>query len=122
MRLTRRTLLGSVAAASAVPLLPARADTPVLKIGVLNDMSGTYRDVSGPTSVACVKQAVEDFGASGKGFDVQVLVGDHQNKPDVGATIARQWCDRDGVDMIVDVPTSSVALAVATVAKEKNKV
>ncbi len=123
MHITRRGFVSSAALASALPLKGLRAQgKPALKIGVLNDMSGTYRDVSGPGSVACVRQAVQDFGVSGKGFTVDVLVGDHQNKPDVGVSITRQWFDRDGVDVIVDVPTSSVALAVANVAREKNKV
>ncbi len=125
MTITRRTMLGSVTAAMATaPSLapqPARAQRPVLKIGVLTDLSGPLRDISGPTSVACTKQAVEDFGVSGKGFDVEVIVADHQNKADIGANIARTWFDRDGVDMITDVPNSSVALAVAQVAKDKNK-
>jgi branched-chain amino acid transport system substrate-binding protein len=116
--------MGSAALAAAMaPLSRARAQgKPVFKIGVLNDQSGPYRDVSGPVSVACAKQAVEEFAATPRDFDIQVLAGDHQNKPDIGAGIARQWFDRDGVDMIIDVPTSSVALAVAAVAKEKNKV
>ena len=108
MILNRRTLL---AAAAAVPLIrPARAQAGTIRIGVLNDQSGVYRDISGPTSVACVRQAIEEFGS--KGFQVEVLVGDHQNKTDIGATIARQWIDRDGVDMIIDVANSGVALAV----------
>jgi len=118
MILNRRTLL---AAAAAVPLIrPARAQAGVVKIGVLNDQSGVYRDISGPTSVACVRQAIEEFGS--KGFQVEVLVGDHQNKTDIGATIARQWIDRDGVDMIIDVANSGVALAVNGVCKEKDRV
>ena len=107
MFLSRRTLLGSALAAGAVPRLGA-AQTPTIKIGVLNDMSGPYRDDGGPTGVVCTKQALIDFGIPGKGWDVEVLAADHQNKPDVGASIARQWIDRDGVDAIVDVPTSSV--------------
>ncbi|MBV9775575.1 MAG: ABC transporter substrate-binding protein [Acetobacteraceae bacterium] len=123
MPVTRRGLIGTAALASALPPRMLRAQgKPAIKIGVLNDMSGTYRDVSGPGSVACVRQAIQDFGGSGKDFTVDVLVGDHQNKPDVGVSITRQWFDRDGVDMVVDVPTSSVALAVANVAREKNKV
>jgi branched-chain amino acid transport system substrate-binding protein len=81
-------------------------------------MSGTYRDISGPYGVACTKQAVAEFG--NKGFNIEVINADHQNKPDVGAALARQWYDQ-GVDLILDVPTSSVGLAVAGVAKEKNK-
>ncbi|MFC3677849.1 ABC transporter substrate-binding protein [Ferrovibrio xuzhouensis] len=94
----------------------------VIKIGVLNDQSGLYADVSGPGGTWAAKQAVEDFGAAKKGMKVEVVFGDHQNKPDVGSNIARQWYDVDHVDMIVDVPTSSVALAINQITKEKNKV
>ena len=88
----------------------ARAQgSQVIRIGVLTDMSGPYRDTTGPDSVDLTQQAVQDFGS--RGFQVEVLQGDHQNKPDVGASIARQWFDQ-GVDGVVDVPTSSVALAV----------
>ncbi|MBW6397432.1 ABC transporter substrate-binding protein [Roseomonas sp. HJA6] len=117
---TRRQLLASGAAAATIaPLSRARAQANTVKIGVLTDMSGTYRDNTGPTSVACTKEAVVEFGAS-HGFAVEVLDADHQNKPDVGANIARQWYDQ-GVDLILDVPTSSVGLAVNQIAKEKNK-
>ena len=85
-------------------------------------MSGTYQNVTGPTSVVCCKQALEDFGVSGKGLNVEVINADHQNKPDLAVSISRQWFDRDGVDMILDVTTSSVALAGQSVVKEKNKV
>src|SRR3954462_8339562 len=123
MTISRRTLLGTATAAAAVPLVRARAQgAPVVKIGVLNDQSGPYLNTGGPTSVICCKQALEDFGVSGKGLNVEVITADHQNKPDLAVSIARQWCDRDGVDMILDVPTSSVALAVQGVAREKNKV
>ncbi len=122
MQISRRTLLGATAAIIPLAAAPrARATDSVIKIGVLNDQSGPYRDVSGLNSVACVKRAIQDFGASSKGFSVEVLSADHQNKPDVGAGIARQWFDRDGVDMIIDVPTSSVGLAVASVCREKNR-
>lgn len=94
----------------------------VIKIGVLNDQSGLYADVSGPGGTWAAKQAVEDFGADKKGMKVEVIFGDHQNKPDVGSNIARQWYDVDHVDVIVDVPTSSVALAINQITKEKNKV
>lgn len=114
--LTRRAVL---AAASALPVAARAQARPVVKIGVLSDMSGPYRDTSGPGSVACVRQAVRQFQPAG--FDVQVLMADHQNKPDAGAAIARQWFDQDGVDVIMDVPTSSVALAVNSIAREKNK-
>jgi branched-chain amino acid transport system substrate-binding protein len=120
MEMSRRLLLGSAAALAALPTRRARADAnKIIRIGVLNDQSGPYRDTGGQTSVACTKQAVAEFAA--QGFDVDVIYADHQNKPDIGAGIARQWCDRDGVDMIIDVPTSSVALAVASVCKEKDK-
>ncbi len=122
MILNRRELLATAAAAPVAAALarPARAQAGVIKIGVLNDQSGVYRDISGPTSTACVRQAVEEFGS--KGFQVEVVSGDHQNKTDVGATIARQWIDRDGVDMIIDVANSGVALAVNGVCKEKDRV
>jgi branched-chain amino acid transport system substrate-binding protein len=121
MILTRRhTLIGATAALVAPRY--GFAQTPTIRIGVLNDQSGPYRDDGGPAGVVCAKQALEDFGVSGKGWNVEVLSADHQNKPDVGVSIARQWLDRDGVDAIVDVPTSSVALAVNTVCREKNKV
>ena len=119
MNLTRRSLAGAAAATALLPRL-GRAQGQGLKIGVLNDESGPYRDDGGPTSALCVRQAVAEFGA--KGFPVEVIVADHQNKPDVGAGIARRWFDQDGVDAIVDVPTSSVALAVNNVCREKNKV
>ncbi len=128
--LTRRALVGTAAPAvlTALSPRPARAQRTVIRIGVLNDQSGPYRDDGGPTGAACVRQAVQDFGdhssggGSSGGFDVEVLVADHQNKPDIGAGITRQWFDQAGVDVIVDVPTSSVALAVNTICREKNKV
>jgi branched-chain amino acid transport system substrate-binding protein len=122
MTLSRRALIGAVAASAAVPLAArrGRAQAPKIKLGVLNDLSGTYRDDGGMTSVACAKQAVQDFGE--KGFAVEVIYADHQNKPQVGASIARQWLDQDGVDAVVDVPTSSVGLAVNAICREKNKV
>jgi branched-chain amino acid transport system substrate-binding protein len=126
MELSRRSLLTTAtaasAAATAAPLRRARAQArPKIKIGVLTDLSGTYRDNTGPTSVACSLQAVTEFGTQA-GFDVELISADHQNKPDVGATIARQWFDNDGVDVVADVPTSSVALAVAEVARAKDKI
>jgi branched-chain amino acid transport system substrate-binding protein len=123
MNLSRRNVtLGGLAAAT-VPLRMARAQAvPTLKIGCLTDMSGPYKDLAGPGAVAATHQALAEFGVSGKGFNVEVVVADHLNKPDVGTSIARQWFDRDGVDLIVEVANSGVALAVATVAKEKNKV
>jgi branched-chain amino acid transport system substrate-binding protein len=121
MALDRRTFL---AAAGAAPLLGGRSaraqGQPTIKIGVLNDGSGMYRDISGPYAAICARQAVADFGP--RGFTVEILFADHQNRPDVGANIARQWIDRDGVDVILDVTTSSVALAVNDICRDKNKV
>ena len=125
MSITRRTALTSAAAAVAVAgVLPgrARAQAPSLKIGVLTDMSGTYQDVGGQTSVASARQAVEDFKSAGGNLTVEVISADHLNKPDNAVAIARQWFDRDGVDMLIDVPNSGVGLALLAVAKEKNKV
>jgi branched-chain amino acid transport system substrate-binding protein len=120
MSISRRGLLGSAAALSSVPLMRAHAQgKPGLKVGVLTDLSGTYRDNTGPTSVAATQLAIDEM-KSHLGFDVEMISADHQNKPDVAATIARQWCDQ-GVDAIIDVPTSSVALAVGEVTKEKDK-
>ncbi len=94
----------------------------VVKIGILSDMSSLYSDVGGPGSVAAAKLAVEDFGAAAKGIKVEIVSGDHQNKPDVGAGLASSWYDVDKVDVIVDVPNSGVALAVSEVTRQKNKV
>ncbi len=118
--LNRRTLLAAAAAAPvAAGSRRARAQSKVVKLGVLNDQSGPYRDIGGMQSVNAVRQAVAEFGG---GMQVEVLFADHQNKPDVGAGIARQWYDQDGVSIILDVPTSSVALAVNNVAREKNRI
>src|SRR5207248_4236114 len=109
--------------ALALPLA-ARADFTgkVIKIGVLNDQSGLYADLAGQGSVTAAKMAAEEMGGKIGDANIEVIFADHQNKPDVGSNIARQWIDVDGVDVIVDVPTSSVALAVAQVVKDKNKV
>jgi len=100
----------------------ASAQDKTAKIGVLNDQSGLYADVTGVGSTLAAQMAVEDSGLVAKGWKIEVLVGDHQNKPDIGVNIARQWFDRDKLDVIVDVPTSSVGLAVNNVVKEKNGV
>ena len=110
--------LGLVAAAGA----QAQISGNVVKIGVMNDMSGVYADIGGPGSVVAAKMAVEDYiKATKSNLKVEVVSADHQNKPDVGSSIARKWYDSDGVDMIVDVPTSSVGLAINQVTKEKGK-
>ncbi len=112
----------ALAAAHFATGAQAQISDGIVKIGVLNDMSGLYSDITGQGSVFAARQAVEDFGAAAKGLKVEVISADHQNKPDVGSSMARQWYDVDKVDVIVDVPTSSVALAVSEVTREKNKV
>lgn len=117
-------MLRSVLLASALGALTmggALAQTAV-KIGVLGDRSGVYSDISGEGSVVAARLAVEDFAKIDPSVKVEVVSADHQNKPDIGAAIARQWYDRDGVDAIMDGVTSSVALAINQVTREKNKV
>ncbi len=100
----------------------AQAQNKTIKIGVLSDMSSLYAAIGGPGSVVAAKMAVEDSGVEKKGLKVEILSADHQNKPDIGASIVRHWIDVDHVDAVADTPTSSVALAVNQVVKEKNKV
>jgi branched-chain amino acid transport system substrate-binding protein len=100
----------------------AIADDKVVKIGALSDQSGLYADLGGPGSTLAAQMAAEDSGLTAKGWKIDVISGDHQNKPDIGVAIARQWFDVDKVDVIVDVPNSGVALAVNNVVKEKNGV
>jgi branched-chain amino acid transport system substrate-binding protein len=100
----------------------AMADDKVVKIGALSDQSGLYADLGGPGSTLAAQMAAEDSGLTAKGWKIDVISGDHQNKPDIGVAIARQWFDVDKVDVIVDVPNSGVALAVNNVIKEKNGV
>nr|WP_103874682.1 ABC transporter substrate-binding protein [Bosea lathyri] len=119
--MTFKTLLTTTAFA-ALMSSPVLAQQISIKAGVLNDRSGLYADLSGEGSVIAAKMAVEDFKAAEKGIKVEIVSADHQNKPDVGSTIARTWYDQDGVDLILDVPTSSVALAVSQITKDKNKV
>jgi branched-chain amino acid transport system substrate-binding protein len=107
---------------AAIITTAAQAQNPItVKIGVMSDMSGLYSDLGGPGSVVAAKMAVEDFNPAAHGLKVEIVSADMQNKPDVGANIARQWFDVDHVDVIVDVPNSGVALAVNEVAREKNK-
>ncbi|QQO31534.1 ABC transporter substrate-binding protein [Bradyrhizobium diazoefficiens] len=98
------------------------AQDKTVKIGALSDQSGLYADLGGPGSTLAAQMAVEDSGLAGKGWKIDIISGDHQNKPDIGTAIARQWFDVDKVDIIVDVPNSGVALAVNNVVKEKNGV
>jgi len=118
MRLTTTVAFAAVALFGTA----AQAEDINVKLGVLNDMSSLYADISGPGSVIAAKLAVEDFNPAAHGMKVEIISADHQNKPDVGSNITRQWFDVDHVDAILDVPTSSVALAVSDVTREKNKV
>src|SRR5215813_13474445 len=119
MKTTRNMIVAAALLASSSAF--AQYTDGVIKIGVLSDMSSLYADIGGPGSVAAAKLAVEDFGAAAKGMKVEIVSGDHQNKPDVGANIASTWFDVDKVDVIVDVPNSGVALAVSEVTRQKNK-
>lgn len=117
-----RTTLAATAVVVGATLAQAQYTDGVIKIGVMNDMSGLYSDITGHGSVVAARMAVEDFGAAAKGMRVEIMSADHQNKPDVGSTIARRWIDIDKVDAIVDVPTSSIALAVNDIVRDTNKV
>src|SRR3954469_5263539 len=107
MKVTK--LAAAVTLAAAAMGAQAQVSDGIIKIGVLSDMSSLYADIGGPGSVVAARMAVEDYGAAKKGMKVEIVSADHQNKPDVGSAIARQWYDVDKVDVIVDVPTSSVA-------------
>src|SRR5579863_7196340 len=117
----RAYLAGATLLVSLISVV-AQADDKTIRIGVMNDMSGPYADFQGPGSVLAAQMAVEDFGGKAAGRKVEVISADHQNKTDIGAAIARRWIDEDGVDMLADVPNSSVALAVNQIVKDKNKV
>ncbi len=118
----RISAYAALLAAAGLAAGAAQAQVTSVKIGVLNDQSGVYTDLSGPGGVDAVKMAVEDFGGSVGSAKIEVVTADHQNKTDIGTSIARQWFDQDHVDIIMDVPNSGVALAVNDVAKEKNKI
>ena len=113
----------ALAASVALAMGPAHAQISdgIIKIGVLNDQSSLYADLAGQGSVIAARMAVEDFGAAKKGMKVEIVSADHQNKPDVGSAIARQWYDVDKVDVIFDVPNSGVALAVNQITRDKGK-
>src|SRR6185437_14397781 len=106
---------------SVVPTWAEDSQPPV-KIGVLTDMSGMYRDIMGPGSVLAAQMAVEDFGGKVLGRPIEVVSGDHQAKPDIGATLVRNWFDNGGADVVVDVAQSAVALAVQELARSHNKI
>jgi len=118
--MNRRQLLIGAAATALAPQLAAAQSPRPLKIGVMNDMSSVYADFQGVGSVIAAKLAVGDHSAK-LGVPVEIISADHQNKPDVGADIARRWFDNESVDVIMDLPNSAVALAVLTIATEKNK-
>ncbi|WP_375783457.1 ABC transporter substrate-binding protein [Bradyrhizobium sp. Pha-3] len=115
-------LLACAALGLATPAFAQEKQDKNVKIGVLNDMSGLYADIGGPNSVAAANMAVEDSGLRAKGWKIEVVSGDHQNKPDVGVNVARNWIDNEKVDIITDTPNSGVALAVSNLAKEKNSI
>jgi branched-chain amino acid transport system substrate-binding protein len=119
-RIAASLLLGTALSLGATSF--ALAQDKIVKIGALSDQSGLYADLGGPGSTLAAQMAVEDSGLTAKGWKIDIISGDHQNKPDVGVNIARQWFDVDKVDIIVDVPNSGVALAVNNVVKEKNGV
>ena len=122
MKFPVKTLLAGLLGAIGLNA-SAQISDGIVKIGVLNDMSGLYSEITGPGSVVAAKMAVEDYLKSSKSsLKIEIVSADHQNKPDIGSNIARQWYDTDKVDMIVDVPTSSVALAISQVSREKGKI
>jgi branched-chain amino acid transport system substrate-binding protein len=122
MNAMKRSLIAlAIAAAFGTGAAQAQVSDNVVKIGVLSDMSSLYTDIGGAGSVVAAKLAVEDSGIEKRGYKVEVVSADHQNKPDVGSAIARQWYDVDKVDVIVDVPNSGVALAVNQITKDKGK-
>ena len=122
MKFSLNTLLACMLAATGLNA-HAQISDGIVKIGVLNDMSGLYADITGPGSVVAAKMAVEDYLKSSKSsLKVEIVSADHQNKADIGSNIARQWYDTGKVDMIIDVPTSSVALAISQVSREKGKI
>ena len=116
-----RNMTAAAALAFAAGGAHAQVSDGVIKIGVLNDQSSLYADLAGQGSVIAARMAVEDFGAAKKGMKVEIVSADHQNKPDVGSAIARQWYDVDKVDVIFDVPNSGVALAVNQITRDKGK-
>ena len=119
--LITRVLVLTIALIAVAAAAHAQISDGIVKIGVMNDQSGTYADITGPGSTTAARLAVEDFGAAKKGLKVEIVVADHLNKPDVGSSIARQWYDAEKVDVIVDVPTSSVALAINQITRDKGK-
>ena len=122
MKSLAATLVAGLAFAASSGAANAQISDDVVKIGVLTDMSSLYADATGKGSLAAVQMAVADYGGKVKGKPIEVIVADHQNKPDVGVNIARNWYDNEKVDAIFDVPTSSVALPISALTREKNKI
>ena len=125
MTLSRRAMIGASAASTIVPLHRGHAKSDAdatIRIGMLTDMSGPYSDVTGPVGVACARQAMSEFAKINPDIAVEMLVADHQNKPDIAVGLVREWFDRGGVDMILGVDSSAVALACTTLVAEQNKV
>ena len=121
MNFVKRTTQLAVALALTAGVAHAQISGNVVKLGVLNDQSSLYADLSGQGSVVATRMAIEDFKAKDKGLNVEVVFADHQNKPDVGSQIARKWYDSEGVDAILDVPNSGVALAVNQITRDKGR-
>ena len=121
MKFHKSSIRLAAALVLAAGTVHAQTSGNVVKIGVLNDQSSVYSDLSGQGSVVAARMAVEDFGAQKKGMKVEIIFADHQNKPDVGSQIASKWYDSEGVDLIIDVPNSGVALAVNQITREKGK-
>jgi branched-chain amino acid transport system substrate-binding protein len=114
--------IGLAAVAIGGLLIAAPASAQGVKIGILNDQSGVYADYGGKYSVEAAKMAIEDFGGTVLGQNIEMITGDHQNKPDLATSIARRWYDVENVDMITELTTSSVALAIQELSKEKKKI
>lgn len=125
MTLSRRSLMGASLASAAAPLRRVRAQSAgsgdAIRIGVLEDMSGPYRDITGPTSVVCAQQAIREFRAANPDIAVDLVSADHQNKADIGLAIVRQWFDQAGVDVVVGVSNSALAIALKAVVEQKDK-
>src|SRR6266511_1191625 len=100
----------------------AQGADDIIRIGILNDQSGLYADFGGKSSVDAARMAVEDFGGKVLGKPIEIIIGDHQNKPDVASAIARRWFDVDGVSAVAELTNSAVALTVQQIAKEKGKI
>lgn len=118
----RRSLFVGTSVAALAGSRPVRSQSRPIRVGVLTDLSGPYRDTGGPTSVAAARQAMEDFAAAGNTMPVEIVFADHQQKPDVAVAVVREWFDRGGVDAVVDVNNSAIAFAVTDLAQEKDTV